>query len=79
MKHCQICGHDSPSLYSTCPRCGEASWSELGPDTVRPTGEELELAVIEPEELPDPFLMGEIEITPLPEPKKRGRPKKDPS
>lgn len=82
MKHCQICGHGSPSLYPTCPRCGEASWSESGPDTVRPTGEELELLVITPEPLaepPLPMLDPDLVIEPLAEPKKRGRQKKDSS
>jgi hypothetical protein len=85
MKNCQICGANAPVTFPTCSLCGEASWTEVGPDTVRPIGDPTilpQLAIVEIEPLSEPNLlaMGEIEITPLPEPKKKGgRPKKDSS
>lgn len=29
MKRCQVCGHMSGHEASTCPLCGEASWSAV--------------------------------------------------
>ena len=31
MKHCQCCGWEGDPPESTCPACGEASWSEMAP------------------------------------------------
>jgi hypothetical protein len=28
MKKCMLCGHDSDESVATCPRDGEASWSQ---------------------------------------------------